>query len=249
MSNLDRSHKSYVADIKFVPGTVKVDRKSDNKGHSYHFLSCAEDGLVHIWDTRHIELDVLKKLALSNKMTGWQPLLTINIFRAEGGELGLSRILFEENQTTSTFWGASDEGELALIDWSIRPIKSGEHEQKAEYVQRIFESERNSRPVLALERSPFYDDLLLTIHDFHFAIWKISLLDREEPIFRSASTRNSQNTCGGFSPTRPGVIFITKNNGIDIWDFYDQSNKPSIQMNLASQTITYFKFQQRDKST
>ena len=117
--------------------------------------------------------------------------MTINIFRAEGGELGLSRILFEENQTTPTFWGASDEGELALIDWSIRPIKSGEHEQKAEYVQRIFESERNSRPVLALERSPFYDDLLLTIHDFHFAIWKISLLDREEPIFRSASTRNS----------------------------------------------------------
>ena len=98
--------------------------------------------------------------------------------------------------------------------------------------------------MLALERSPFYDDLLLTIHDFHFAIWKISLLDREEPIFRSANTRGSQNTCGAFSPTRPGVIFITKNNGIDIWDFYDQSNKPSIQMNLASQAITYFKFQQ-----
>ena len=71
MSNLDRSHKSYVADLKFVPGTVKVDRKSDNKGLSYHFLSCAEDGLVHIWDTRHIELDVLKKLAQSGKMTGW----------------------------------------------------------------------------------------------------------------------------------------------------------------------------------
>ena len=43
------------------------------------------------------------------------------------------------------------------------------------------------------------------------------------------------------------MIFITKNNGIDIWDFYDQSNKPSIIMNLASQTITYFKFQIKDK--
>jgi len=69
---------------------------------------------------------------------------------------------------------------------------------------------------------------------------------RDEPIFRSANTRGSQNTCGAFSPTRPGVIFITKNNGIDIWDFYDQSNKPSIQMNLASQTITYFKFQVKE---
>ena len=43
------------------------------------------------------------------------------------------------------------------------------------------------------------------------------------------------------------MIFITKNNGIDIWDFYDQSNKPSIVMNLASQTITYFKFQLKDR--
>lgn len=121
----------------------------------------------------------------------------------------------------------------------------GEDNRPAEFVQKIYESERNSRPVLALERSPFYDDLLLTVHDYHFAIWKISLEGREEPIFRSANTRSSQNTCGAFSPTRPGVIFITKNNGVDIWDFYDQSNKPSIQMNLASQTITYFKFQHR----
>ena len=168
-------------------------------------------------------------------MSGWAPVITITVARSEGGELGLSRILFEEDQTTPTFWGASDEGELAYIDWSIRPAPGGEGAaREPEYVQRIYESERNSRPVLALERSPFYDDLLLTVHDFHFAIWKTSLLDREEPIFRSASTRGSQNTCGGFSPTRPGVIFITKNNGIDIWDFYDQSNKPSIQMNLAS---------------
>lgn len=67
----------------------------------------------------------------------------------------------------------------------------GEENRPAEFVQKIYESERNSRPVLALERSPFYDDLLLTVHDYHFAIWKISLTGREEPIFRSANTRSS----------------------------------------------------------
>jgi len=123
---------------------------------------------------------------------------------------------------------------------------SGEDQRAAEYVQRFYESERNSRPVWALERSPFFPDLLMTVHDFHFAIWKVSLTDREEPIFRSANTRGATNTCGAFSPTRPGVIFITKSNGLaDIWDFYDQSNKPSIQMNLGSQAITYFKFQHK----
>jgi len=60
-------------------------------------------------------------LASKGKMSGWVPYLTINVFRQEGGELGLSRILFEEGQTTPTFWASSDEGELCFIDWSIRP--------------------------------------------------------------------------------------------------------------------------------
>lgn len=81
------------------------------------------------------------------------------------------------------------------------------------------------------------------MHDFHFAIWNTAATHLEEPLFRSANTINAHNTCGGFSPTRPGVIFITKTNGIDIWDFYDQSNKPSITMNIATSAITYFRFQ------
>ena len=56
MSNIDKSHKSYVADIRFVPGGVKVDRKLPNDGKSYHFVSCSEDGNVNIWDTRAVEL-------------------------------------------------------------------------------------------------------------------------------------------------------------------------------------------------
>ena len=64
-----------------------------------------------------------------------------------------------------------------------------------------------------------------------------------QPIFKSANTFGSHNTCGAFSPTRPGVIFITKTDGIDVWDFIDQSNKPSLTLNFATSAITYFKFQ------
>lgn len=97
--------------------------------------------------------------------------------------------------------------------------------------------------MLALERSPFFEDLFLTVHDFYFCIWKTST-DFEKPIFRSANTFGSHNTCGAFSPTRPGVIFITKTDGIDVWDFIDQSHKPSLTLNFATSAITYFKFQQ-----
>ena len=62
MSTIEKSHSSYVADIKFIPGGVKVDRKSPNDGKSLHFVSCAEDGLVNIWDTRAVDITEMKTL-------------------------------------------------------------------------------------------------------------------------------------------------------------------------------------------
>jgi len=52
-----------------------------------------------------------------------------------------------------------------LIDWSVKPVGSGDDGPKfAEYVKRTYDSEKENRPALALERSPFYEDLLLTVH-------------------------------------------------------------------------------------
>ena len=117
----------------------------------------------------------------------------------------------------------------------MKPINQGDDGIKpAEYVRFAYESEHDYRPTLALERSPFFDDLILTVHNFHFCLWKTSLEGYDQPIFRSAMTFGAHNTCGAFSPTRPGVIFITKTNGFDVWDFLEQSNKPSLTFNFAT---------------
>ena len=79
MSSIDKSHKSYVSDIQFVPGTVRVDRKNPNNGESVHFVSCSEDGMVHIWDSRNVYLDEIKALEAKNKGLIWIPYLTISI--------------------------------------------------------------------------------------------------------------------------------------------------------------------------
>ena len=68
--------------------------------------------------------------------------------------------------------------DLVNINAGHDAVGGGDGENKlAEYVRTQYDSERNSRPVLSLERSPFYDDILLTVHDFHFSIWKTSLDD------------------------------------------------------------------------
>ena len=94
--------------------------------------------------------------------------MRLDLFKQDGsGELGLSRILLQEGQTTPTFWALSDEGDLVLIDWSIKPIQTSDDAPKiAEYVRMTYDSEKEYRPGLALERSPFYPNLLLTVHNF-----------------------------------------------------------------------------------
>lgn len=75
------------------------------------------------------------------------------------------------------------------------------------------------RSAIGLDRSPFYEDIILTLHDYYFVVWK---LDINEPIFESVMLKNCQISCGCFSPTRPGLIFIGRTDGrLDIWDFTD----------------------------
>ena len=222
---------------------MNVDKRNPSEGKYTHFLSVSEDGIVNIWDTRAVDKDVLKK----TPDFIWKPYMKLDLFKQDGsGELGLCRALLLKDQLVPTFWATSDEGDLCLVDWSVKPVGGADDggPKFAEYVKQTYESEKEYRPALALERSPFFPNLILTVHNFHFAIWKIDLEGYEKPIFRSCSTNNTaHNTCGAFSPTRPGVIFITKTDGIDVWDFLDLSNKPSLTLNFATSVITYMRFQ------
>lgn len=84
----------------------------------------------------------------------------------------------------------------------------------------------------------------MTVHDFYFCIWKVSLEDYNDPIFRSANTFGAHNTSGAFSTTRASVIFISKTDGyVDVWDFFDQSHKPSMKIPITASALTFLNIQ------
>jgi len=61
LSSIVASHRSFVSDIQFVPATVKVDRKNPGPdGRMTHFVSCSEDGIVCIWDSRLVEKELIR---------------------------------------------------------------------------------------------------------------------------------------------------------------------------------------------
>lgn len=135
--------------------------------------------------------------------------------------------MFPMEQRT-LIYGASDDSEVFVADWNAKP---NEESGRVDIVNKVFSSEKTGRPCIGFDiyhenvKGDTPRDFILTINDFNFCIWRT---DCDFPIFKSPYLDRTNNTCGCFSPTKPGIIFIGRQDGdIDIWDFLDQSYHPT----------------------
>ena len=101
---------------------------------------------------------------------------------------------------------------------------------------------KSYRSCVGLDRSPFFDDIILAINDYSFYLYKEGIKD---PIFQSYNQKNTMITCGAFSPFRAGMIIIGRSDGfIDIWDFMDQTHKETMSHSVVACGISCIRFNQ-----
>jgi hypothetical protein len=167
------------------------------------------------------------------------------------GSAGASADLEAATLPSSSFLCASEEGELALVDW--RPPKpagaaakkggqdeddpKGSAEEAPEFVRWV--ATDHARPAVSLDSSSFFPSLLASVGDFHFTLW---VLGRTAPVFRSPAAA-AYLTCGRWSPTRPGLLFVGRVDGcVDIWDLTDSSYKPAATVTVSSTRVTALEF-------
>lgn len=245
LSNIDDSHRKAVLAIEFLPAAIEVERKgkgakesNPKNGPIKYLLTTAGDGQVLLWDFQAF----LDSMVVGDD-ANWKPLLKVQMNRQDSGtEMGLGHILHIEdrvdekgNKILTNFYASTEEGELILGDWAAKV----EEDRKPELVKKMFTVSKTFRPMLSLEQSPFFKDILLGVTDWAFYIWKDGLAQH---LFQS-SYSSTYFTRGVWSPTRPSVIFIGLiNGGIDIWDFSDQSHKASLSDIGASVAITSMSF-------
>lgn len=129
---------------------------------------------------------------------------------------------------------------MILADWkpgNATDSKSGEASGSLEFIQWV--ADDHQRPSVSLQQSPFYPEVLLSIGDTEFNLWR---KDTQFPIFTSPSSLSSL-TSGRWSPTRPSVILIGKADGsVDVWDMLDQSHQPSSSVSIAPCSINSLEF-------
>jgi WD40 repeat protein len=225
-SSIDNSHKQPVSDIAWIPAEVHIaprtgEPKKDGTTQKTQLVSIGADGAILIWDTTRVKDDGT-----------WLPIHRVNLTNVDGtGELGGCQLAIDK-EGSSKFYCATEEGELVFADW-----RTYEGDEVSEHVLSC--AIAHFGPVHSLQRSPFFPDILLTVADWTFNIWKAGV---QEPIISSPHA-NFYLRAGRWSPTRPGVLVTAKSDGsIDIWDLLDRSHEASMTVSIASNAIISLEF-------
>lgn len=217
------------------------------------------DELRHIGRVKHIPTEKSSAKDGGGLKPLWAPLFRAHLKRLEGvGELSLCRVCEIANSATTSqqqlvgkqssfpgdcraqFMVATEEGDIIFADLAARKGESSQHKEEEEEEESEFSCVKwitmdHARPAVHLQESPFFPQIVLSISDWNFHIWKIG---EDRPLFTSPQA-HSYLTAGCWSNTRPAVILIACADGqLLVWDFTDSSFRHSLQLKATSEKIT-----------
>ena len=238
LSSLKWTHQSNITAVKWFPPGYSYKKKgqmqfSPDEHESSIVVSLGEDGIIMVWDYRSLSLHESKYAQIINDVNDYliPKKIEVNKVDSIGRISGTGLEIEDAGEQKFYFYISTDEGQVYCVDMNAKNTADNPTGNVLmHYNNRYF------RPVLYFERSPFFNDIFLTVHDFHFSLWAKG---RPKAIFMSPNLDNCSYTCGKFSPSRPGVIYLCKSNGeIDTWDLLDESHKPSVKDTLIKEKIT-----------
>lgn len=89
--------------------------------------------------------------------------------------------------------------------------------------------------VYSLSRNPFFPKYFLSVGDWTARVWNEDL---RTPV-STTPYAPSHLTCGGWSPSRPGVFYTTSHAGVlDVWDYYFKQRAPVLSVRVADRPLT-----------
>ncbi|KAJ3055753.1 WD repeat-containing protein 63 [Rhizophlyctis rosea] len=135
---------------------------------------------------------------------------------------------------------SEEKGAVLIPRWGSGPDNENFPTKLASRVEHAFQY--HFGPMSDLQRSPFFPDVLLSVGGWSFHLWKEGVTSG--PLLSSAPSQ-SYLICARWSPTRPGVFFVSKADGtVEIWDLLDRSHLPSTVQNISSIPVSYMAIHQ-----
>lgn len=130
---------------------------------------------------------------------------------------------------------ANDEGDVITLRWEGFDFHKGEEITTEQGNILSWAETVHDGPVVTCARSPFMDDLTLTVGGRVIALWRQDL--KNQPLFCKNSTVGI--TCGSWSPHRPCVFHVGRSDGsIEVWDLARSSDTPTFVQSISGKVLT-----------
>jgi dynein intermediate chain 3, axonemal len=244
------SHYGVVTSIQWLHPSIEILPSGKTEPcdliQRNQLITSSTDYNVCIWDIR-IENPKFQTRRMRRRKSDddfepfWMPILRIRMARPDtGGSLGGTGLVLMDPENVKKFVLASEDGEFSMVDWAEdveEEEEAAERPPGRDAVKLVLPG--HVRSIIHLQKSPFYDDLYLTIGDWRFALWKVGL---NQPVFMSPPS-SSLLTCGSFSNSRPCVVSIgTMDGRAEIWDLLDRTTEPMLSQQVCSMAVTSMMF-------
>ncbi|KAM6168306.1 dynein axonemal intermediate chain 3 [Erethizon dorsatum] len=207
-------------DLSWKPLTkIKLSKGETNLDHCPTKISLSEDQLL---------CKMSGKTLSQTKVMEMHPYHNL--------EAGLANLAKPIDDFCTKFFVGTEEGEVIYTDWKMeRDPDTGR--MMAKKPLALFSVHDGA--VHTIQRSPFYNDIILTVGGWNVAIWKEGVTTG--PLLQSCCAAK-RYTSGHWSLTRPGVFYIGREDGyVDIWDLLEKTHEPAQSQNICITTITYIK--------
>ncbi|XP_023417057.1 dynein axonemal intermediate chain 3 isoform X2 [Cavia porcellus] len=199
-------------DLSWKPLTrIKLSKGETNLDHCPTKISLSEEQLLY---------------KISDKLLDQTKVTEVNLYH--NLEAGLANLLKPIDDFCTKFFVGTEEGEVIYTDWKMEkdPDTGRMMAKKPKSLYSVHDG-----PVHTVQRSPFYNDIILTVGGWNVAIWK-------EGVMTCCAAK--RYTAGHWSLTRPGVFYIGREDGyIDVWDLLEKTHEPAQSQNICITMITY----------
>jgi len=166
--------------------------------------SISTDGQMLKWDTRRLR-EPLERTDLS---TGKHPLMPDAI-------LGGSSMDYNQEAGSTKYLVGTEQGVVLSYNERNKKLNNG---------IMVYDTMagRHHGPINSIQRNPVHSKFFMTVGDWTARIWTEDL---KTPIM-TTKYHPAYLTAGCWSPTRPGVFMVTRDDGVlDIWDYFYRQNE------------------------
>jgi len=221
---IEKTHSDPIYDVEWIQSRTGTE-----------FVSVSTDGVICWWDARKLATGPLDQMVLCDEPdAGDDHKAADGSEKVERAVYGGTSLEYRTDAGATKYLVGTEQGTIISVERKAK--KDGDSQKQIKLIYGDGgdgDAFKHHGPVYSCSRNFFLPKCFLSVGDWMAKIWTE---DVKSPIM-STRYESSYLTSGVWSPSRPGVFFVTKQNGeLDVWDYYFKGQfEPAYTIKISDQ--------------